>query len=148
MEILALKLLVTEDNLNGLVKRFAPGQSPIEDLRLRLTPDGVVVEGDYRALVVRLKFQTLWEVTAHGAEVRARLASIKVAGLSAGMLRGLLLKVIADVSAEQPGVRVEDETLWVNVEQTLLGQGVPVKLNLTALRCSVGALVIEAGTRA
>src|SRR5947209_3451336 len=99
MEILALKLLATEGNLNDLLKRFSPAPSPVENLRLRLTPSGVVIEGDYPTLLVKVGFQTLWELSVHGGEVRARLVTIKVAGLSAGMLRGLLLKVIRDLSA-------------------------------------------------
>jgi hypothetical protein len=147
MEILALKLLVTEGNLNDLLKRFSPDPSPVENLRLRLTPEGVLIEGDYPALLVKVRFQTVWELSVRGGEVQAHLVAIKVAGVSAGMLRGLLLKVIRDLSAGQPGLRVEDETLWVNVEQVLLAQGLPLRLNLTAIRCSVTTLVIEAGVR-
>src|SRR3954469_21761959 len=99
MEILALKLFVTEASVNDLLTRFLPGQGSVENLRLRLTPEGVVIQGDYPALLVKMAFETLWEVTAVGGEVRARLAKALVAGMPAGMLRGVLLKVIRDVTA-------------------------------------------------
>jgi hypothetical protein len=147
MEILALKLFLTEGEINGLIQKFLPEPGAVENLRVRLTPEGVVVQGDYPTLLVKMAFETLWEVGVAAGEVEARLTSVKVAGLPAGMLRGVLLKVLRDVTAGEAGLEVQDETVRVNVEEMLWAKGLPVRVRLTAVRCSIGTLVIEAGPR-
>jgi hypothetical protein len=145
MEIQALKLFVTEEEINDLLTKFLPPDLPVQDLVVRLTPDGVVVQGVYPTLLVKMAFETLWEVTAAGPEVEARLANVKVAGLPAGKLRGLLVKMIRDAAAPEPGVRVQDESLRVDLEEALRAKGLPLQVNFTAVRCSLKSLVLEAG---
>jgi hypothetical protein len=145
MEIQALKLFVTEDEINDLLAKYLPPDLPVQDLRVRLTPEGVVVQGIYPTLLVKMAFETLWEITAAGPEVEARLANVRVAGLPAGKLRGLLVKLIRDAAAREPGVRVRDESLSVDVEEALRAKGLPLRVNFTAVRCSLNSLVLEAG---
>jgi hypothetical protein len=145
MEILALKLFVTEGEVNGLIQKFLPEPGAVDNLRVRLTPEGIVVQGDYPTLLVKMAFETLWEVAVDGGEVRARLASVKVAGLPAGMLRGVLLKVLRDVTDGEAGLEIRDETVHVDVDRVLRARGLPVRVHLTAVRCSIGTLVLEAG---
>jgi hypothetical protein len=145
MEIQALKLFVTEDEINDLLAKFLPPDLPIQELSVRLTPEGVVVQGVYPTLLVKMAFETLWEITAAGTEVEARLANVKVAGLPAGKLRGLLVKMIRDVTASEPGLRVQDESLCVDIEEALRAKGVPLQVHFTGVRCSLKSLVLEAG---
>jgi hypothetical protein len=145
MEIQALKLFVTEDEINDILATFLPSDLPVQDLGVRLTPEGVVVQGVYPTLLVKMAFETLWEVAAAGPEVEARLANVKVAGLPAGKLRGLLVKLIRDAASRQPGLRVQGESLRVNVEEALRAKDLPLKVNFTAVRCGPNSLVLEAG---
>jgi hypothetical protein len=145
MEIQALKLFVTEDEINDMLAKFLPPDLPVQDLRVSLTPGGVVVQGVYPTLLVKMAFETLWEITAAGPEVEARLANVKVAGLPAGKLRGLLVKMIRDAASHEPGLRVEDESLRVDVEEALRAKGLPLQVHFTGVRCSLNSLVLEAG---
>src|SRR6185437_1258504 len=106
MEIHTLKLSVTEEELNALVRELPPGKNAVENLRVRLTPEGIVILGDYPSMFMKMAFETLWVVKGVGSVVEARLASIKVSGLPAKMLRGVLLKTIRDMTAREPGVQV------------------------------------------
>src|SRR5262249_32761204 len=115
------------------------------NLRVRLTPEGVVVQGDYPAFMVKMAFETRWELSVVDGAVQARLASLKVAGLPAALLRGVLMKVIRDVTAEQPGLAVRDESVIVEVAPLLQAKKIPVTVRLTAVRCGAGEVVIEAG---
>src|SRR5262249_40409682 len=133
-----------ESDLNQLIEQYLPDEGPIEDLLLRLLPEGVLVQGSYPTPLGKMSFETLWSLTAAGSALRARLDAVKVAGLPAGLLRGVLLKTIRDVAASQPGVRVEAEALEVDIEQAARARGVPLRINLTALRCSVGSVLVEA----
>src|SRR4051812_18237406 len=145
MRIEALKLTLSDGDINGLLEKHLRDSGPVEELRVRLTPEGVMVQGQYPALFMKVSFEMLWELSAAGAEVWARLASVTVGGLPAGMLRGVLLKVFRDSAEEQPGVEVGDESIRIHVEQFLRARGVPVQFHFTALRCGSGSLTLEAG---
>ncbi len=148
MEIQALRVLIRDEEINEHLPRVVPPDAAVEKLRVRLTPAGIVVQGEYPALFMKVAFETLWETTVTDGQVQARLANVKVAGLPAGMLRGVLMKVIRDVTAQAPGVTVRDESVFVDVGQALLAGNVPVRVFLTAVRLGEGHVVIEAGTPA
>src|SRR6516164_9835583 len=97
MHIHALRLSVTEQELNELVTDISVGKNPVQNLRVRLTSEGIVVLGEYPTMLMRMAFETLWEVKGIGCIVEARLASVKVSGLPAGMLRAVLLKTLRDL---------------------------------------------------
>jgi hypothetical protein len=145
MEILALKLFVNEAEANDLVKKHLPDSGAIENLRVRLTPEGVVVQGEYPAFMMKVTFETLWELSVAGPEVVAHLASARVAGLPAGILKGAMLKMIRDAVAQGAGVRVGEDAVRVHAEEAARAFGVPLKVRFIAVRCSLASLVIEAG---
>jgi hypothetical protein len=144
MHIQSLRLRVTEADLKTILSRYPPESGSVENLRVRLTPAGVSVEGVYPALMMKVAFETLWEISAVGPAVAVRLAHVKVAGLPAGVLRGVLLRLVRDATASEPGVRVENETIHVNLEQALHARGVPLRVNFVAVEGGDGWLTIEA----
>ncbi|HEY7427699.1 MAG TPA: hypothetical protein VH682_25945 [Gemmataceae bacterium] len=145
MEIHTLKLSVTEEELNSLVMELPSGKSAVENLRVRLTSEGIVILGDYPTMFMKMAFETLWVVRGIGSVVEARLASVRVSGLPAGMLRGVLLKTIRDLTAHEPGVRVEEETILVDLSKHTAVQRLRLRINLIGVSCSPEGLVIEAG---
>jgi hypothetical protein len=145
MHIHALKLSVTEQELNELVTDLSSGKNPVQNLRLRLTSEGIVVLGEYPTMLMRMAFETLWEVKGIGSIVEARLASVKVSGLPASMLRAVLLKTLRDLLAPEPGVRVADESIHVDLSKHTAVQKLRLNIHLTEVRCGPGKLVIEAG---
>lgn len=145
MDIHSLRLTVGEQELNELAAELPSGQSAVENLRVRLTPEGIVVLGDYPAMLMKMAFETLWEVKGTGSVVQARLALLKVSGVPAGMLRGVLLKTLRDLLARERSVRVEDETIHIDLSQHPAVQKLRLRINLTAVRCEMGNLAIEAG---
>jgi hypothetical protein len=144
MHIQSLRLRVTEADLKTILARYPPESGSVENLRVRLTPAGVSVEGDYPALMMKVSFETLWEITAVGPALAVRLAQVKVAGLPAGVLRGVLLRLVRDATANEPGVRVEGETIHINLEQALQSRGVPLRINFVAVHGGDGWLTVEA----
>ena len=145
MEIHSLQLSITEQEFNELVAEAPPGKNAVENLRVRLTPEGIVVLGDYPAMFMKMAFETLWEVKGIGSIVEARLASVKVSGLPAGMLRGVLIKTLRDLLANETGVRVTDEAIQADLSKHTALQRLRLRVHLTAVRCTAGNLVIEAG---
>jgi hypothetical protein len=145
MDIQLLRILVREGEINELLLRYVPPEAAVQNLHVRLTPDGVVVAGDYPTFMVKMAFETLWAVSAADGKVLARLGSVKVAGLPAGMLRGVLLRVIRDATAQQQGIHVEGEAISIDVGEVLKSRQIPVGVQVTAVRCGAGELTIEAG---
>lgn len=146
MQIHALKLSVTEPELNELVAELASGYNQVQNLRVRLTSEGIVFHGEYPTMLMRMAFETLWEVKGVGSIVEARLASVKVSGLPAGMLRSVLLKTLRDLLAREPGVRVADESIHVDLSKNTAIQKLRLSIHLIEVRCAQGKLVIEAGS--
>jgi hypothetical protein len=148
MEILSLKLSLTEEDVNGLVAKHLGDKQPVRDLKVSLTPEGAHVAGSYPVAFFNVRFDTLWALSVQGREVAARLADLKVAGAPAGMVRGTLLEMIAANVAEEDGVRVEGETIFVDPDMVLGRLGMVGRTNLTAVRCEAGRVVIEGGAPA
>jgi hypothetical protein len=145
MEIHSLRVSLSEQDLNSFLSGMPSGKNVVEKLRVRMTPEGIVVMGEYPTMLMRMAFETLWEVKGVGSVVEARLAAIKVSGLPASMLRGVLLKTLRDTLAKEPGIRVEDDVVRVDLSKLREAQKLNLRLNLTQVRCDTGTLLIEAG---
>jgi len=146
MHIQALKLVVTEAEVNTLVKKYVPDSNSVENLRIRLTPEGEVVAGEYPTFMMKVAFETVWTIIAVGAEVIARLADARVSGLPAGMLKGALMKMIRDQAGHEPGVRVLEDTIRIHLVEAAQAHSVPLRVNFTVVFCGVGTLLLEAGS--
>ena len=145
MELQSLKLIVTDTDANQLLREFAPKDLEIGKPAIHFTAEGVRVTGETTALLFKVSFETLWTVALADGCVVARLNSLKVAGIPAGKLRGVLLKVLRDALPKEPGIRVEDEVVRVDLNEVLRKREVPLLVRLTAVRCVEGSIVIEAG---
>ncbi len=143
MEIQALRLVVTEADANQLLTEFAPKDLEARNLHVSFTPEGVRVTGDTPALLFAVSFETLWEIALAGGRVVARLAALKVAGVPAGKLRGVLLKVLRDAVAGKPGITVDGDVAHVDVNEVLRSHKLPLWVALTAVRCAQGSIAIE-----
>lgn len=148
MHVHALKLSVTEQELNELVAALPSGHKSVQNLQVRLTSEGIVVQGEYAAMLMKMAFETLWEVKGAGSTVEARLVSMKVASVPAAMLRATLLKTLRDLLAREPGMRVTDESIYVDLSKITAIQKLRLNFHLTEVRCDPGKLVIEAGPEA
>ncbi len=148
MEIRALELVITEHDLTEVLARRTPDEAPVRDLRVRVTPEGVVVKGSFRALVLGVPFETLWRVDVEGGRVSATLAEVKVAGFAGDLVRREVLNNLRRAAKGRDGVEVEAERVLVDVDRLLAREGVVLRSNLTAVRCGDGHLVVEASRAA
>jgi hypothetical protein len=143
MEIQSLKVRITEKDLNDWAGQWLPEDQPIEDLKLRLTPEGVTVAGTY-PLFVSVSFETLWEPGVRDGKLTAKLARIKAMGLPMVVFRSVVTKGIADALKGEDWVRVEEETVVLDLDVLLAKQGINARTNLTAVRCGAEELLLEA----
>lgn len=143
MEIHALRLSVTDEDINAVIVRALPSGSPLRKVEVRLTAEGIHVKGTY-TFVVGVPFETRWEVSIAQGKIAAHLTGVKVVGLGAGMLKGRLLGALVGAAAREDALRVEGETVLLDLDRLLAKKGVYSRTNLTAVRCGEGCLLIEA----
>jgi hypothetical protein len=145
MEIHSFKIFITDADLASLTARLLREQDNIERLQVRMTPEGVLVQGEYPTSFLKVPFETIWQLGASGPVVQVRLASVKVAGLPAGIFRGALMKMVRDAVAGETGITVQEETIAIHVPEVARKQGVDVAVQFKSVRLSIGSAVIEAG---
>jgi len=144
MEIQALKLLVTEQDLNDLVSKHLPDDQSLENVHIRVAPEGVYITGEYM-LLVRVGFETMWELDILAGRLSARLTSLKAMGLPATAFKSAVLKAIEDAVQKENWLTFNGDTVVVDVDRLHAEMGIRARTNLTAVRCQAGALLIESG---
>ena len=141
MEIQALKLIVNEQDINELARKVPLNGAPVRDISVSISERGVTVRGKYQAWI-SVAFETMWQVAIENGKIRAHLADVKVVGMPAALVKGMLTDMLGE-SLVAPGVHVEGEVLWIDLDAVLAGQGFPARTNLTGVRCAAGMIVIE-----
>ena len=142
MEIHSLKVSLTEQDLNGLLQKHIPRDQPVEDLAIRLAPEGVYVKGVY-PLFINVSFETLWELAAQGGKISARLARLKAMGMPGNVFKSAILKVIADAVGKEDWVKIDGETVVLDLERMLLEEGLVARTNMKSVTCQAGSLIFE-----
>ncbi len=145
MEIHALKLVVSEEGINSLLAAYVPADATVENLRVRILPEGVHILGDYPSVFGKVPFETNWEMQIVTGRVHARLVGLKVSGVPGNLFRKMVLDLIQETLNHEPGIVLEQETLRIDVEKVALGKKVLVRCNLRSLRCEAGRLLLDAG---
>jgi hypothetical protein len=146
MEIQALKLIITEQDVNALVQKHLPPDQPVENLQIRLTSEGAYVEGVY-PLFINVPFETLWELGVHEGKVSARLTKLRAMGVPGNVFKSAVVKLIADAAESEEWLQFEKDTILVDVDRLLLKEGVIMQINLRRLVCQDGQVVVEAGRK-
>jgi hypothetical protein len=142
MEIQALKLLVTEQEVNNLLALDAASGGAVRDLSVRFGADGIAIKGKYQ-MVMPMPFETLWKVGVEAGHIVAHLLDMKVVGFPAAMLKGSLMSMIVESVQADGALQAQGDTLRVDVDRLLTQRGFPARTNLTGVRCESGALIIE-----
>jgi len=145
MEIHVLKVRITELEINDLANRgIQAGGASVRDLEVRLTPAGIHVKGTYQTMV-RMPFETLWEVAVQNGKIVAKLAELKFVGFGAQMFRSVLMRSICDAVQGEDAIEVQGDSLHLDLDRFLALRGFTSRTNLTAVRCELGSFHIEAG---
>src|SRR5205814_7064865 len=107
--------------------------------------EAVVVAGVLH-LFMRMPFETYWQPAVRDGKLAVTLVELKVVGFAAGMLKGVLLRMLADEAEKEDAIRIEADTVLVDADRLLAKNGLSVRTNLSALRCTPGQLLIEAAS--
>jgi hypothetical protein len=146
MEIHALKLLITEHDLNAIAARALAKEEQVREVRLRLLPEGLHVSGVYPTPFMSVRFETVWELAVRVGKISVKLVSVKALGLPAGMLRTAIMSALSDAAGTSNGLQVDGDQLLFDPDHLLASHGVVGRTNLTRVRCETGLLIIEASS--
>jgi hypothetical protein len=144
MEIHQLKMSISEQDLTDLARRHLPPDQPIENLTFRVAPEGIYVQGVY-PLFVDVSFLSHWELAVEHGKLRARLAAFQAMGLPGDNLKSAVLNLLADAARTESWVRVDQDSVHVDLEGLLEHQGVKARTYLSQIVCQAGQLTLEAG---
>ena len=148
MEIQALKILITEQEINELARRgLSANQAPVRDLRVGFSPAGVMITGTYHGMM-RMPFETLWQVSVRQGKIVAQLSELKFVGFAAAMFRSVLMRSISDAIQAEDALEVGEDCLRLDLDRLLALRGFPTRTNLTLVRCEHGSFHIEANAAA
>jgi hypothetical protein len=147
IEIQALKLRISEQALDQVIPQILAQNPQVRELRVRLTPEGVRVSGVYH-MVVNVSFETVWELSVLEGQLAARLGDLKVSGVGGGMLKPAILGALREAVKKEEGMRLDGETLLVDLDRVLGKHGLVLRSNLTAVRCEDGHVVVESAAPA
>src|SRR5713101_8203288 len=132
MEIHSLHILLTEQDLNDLAKKHTPKNLPVEDMRLRLSPEGVHLTGVY-PFFINVSFETVWHLSAEQGKAVAKLTKFRAMGVPGNIVK------------REPWVHVDGDQLVADLDQACAQYAVAGKTHLKSIIVQRGLLVIEAG---
>jgi hypothetical protein len=144
MEIHSLHVLVTEQDLNELAKKYTPKDMPAEDVRLRLSPEGVHVTGVY-PFFISVKFETIWHLGVEQGKAVAQLTKFRAMGVPGNIFKSAIMKMVEDIARKEPWIRVAGDQLFVDLDHFCAQYLVPAKTHLKSIIVQTGLVVIEAG---
>ena len=147
MEIHRLHLTLTEQDLNDLACRHLTDQVGIEELEIRIKPEGVRVKGVY-PVFMPVSFEAVWELGVLKGRATAKLINFRTMGMPVNVLKSLIMNLVADAAKKERWLEVQGDYVLADVDALLKENGLSSQTRLTAIRCGTGSLVVEAGEAA
>jgi hypothetical protein len=142
VEIQALKLVLTEQDLNHLVARALADVQPVRDVQVRLLPEGIGISGTYPTALMKVRFDSLWHPFVREGKLAAQLGDLKVVGIGGALVRKVLLGILGDAARLEDSLKMEDDTVLFDLDRALARSGLAVRSNLTAVQCGAGTLLL------
>jgi hypothetical protein len=144
MEIRALRLVVTEADLNELTRKFFAWPEAVRNPHITIVPEGLLVTGTYQTLI-GIPFQLMWRVWVREGRINGQLERLKAGPISLGLLKRFFVDAIAGATSS---VEVRDETLVLDIDRLLQEEGWSLRTNLASITCADGRLTIESNASA
>jgi hypothetical protein len=144
MEIHSLHILLTEQDLNDLAKKHMPKDLPVEDVRLRLSPEGLHVSGVY-PFFISVSFETVWHLSADQGKAIAKLTKFRAMGVPGNIFKSAIMKMVDDVAKREPWLHVNGDQLIADPDHACAQYAVAGKTHLKSIIVQTGLMIVEAG---
>jgi hypothetical protein len=91
-------------------------------------------------------FKTRWDLSVSAGGLLVRLAGLEVARMPVGLVRGEIIKLLAEAAKPEEGIQVQGDTLHIDPDRLLKTKiGLTTQTRLGALECEAGRLTLQAG---
>lgn len=144
MELHALRLSLSEQDLNDLLQKYLPKNVDVEDLRVRLADQYIYVTGIY-PFFFPVRFETMWEVGVEKGHASARLASFKAMGVPGNIFKSAVVKIVEDIAKQESWIRIVGDRFLADLELGCSKYAVLANLHLKSIVVQPGQLMLEAG---
>ncbi len=144
MELHSLKLSLTEQDLNELLRKYLPKTVELEDLRIKFDDQRIHVTGVY-PFFISVRFETIWEVGVENGHASARLASFKAMGVPGNIFKSSVVKIVEDIAKQEGWIRIVGDRFLADLELGCSKYAVLANLHLKSIIVRPGTLVLEAG---
>ena len=144
MELHALRLSLTEQDLNELLRKYLPKDAEVEDLRVKLGNQCVHVNGTY-PFFIPVRFETIWDIGVENGHACARLASFKAMGVPGNIFKSAVVKIVEDIAKQESWIRIVGDRFLADLESGCSKYAVLAHLHLKSIVVQPGVLLLEAG---
>ncbi|MSQ94117.1 MAG: hypothetical protein EXR98_06120 [Gemmataceae bacterium] len=144
MELHALKLSLTEQDLNDILRKYLPKNLDVDDLRVKFSEQGIHVAGIY-PLFFPVRFETIWEIGVEQGHATARLASFKAMGVPGNIFKSAVVKIVENIAKQENWIRIVGDRFLADVELGCSKYAVLAHLHLRSITVKPGSLMVEAG---
>lgn len=144
MELHSLKLSLTEQDLNELLRKYMPKNVDVEDLRVKFNDGRIHVTGVY-PFFIPVRFETIWEISVDNGHASARLASFKAMGVPGNIFKSSVVKIVEDLAKQEGWIRIVGDRFLADLELGCSKYAVLAHLHLKAITVRPGTLLLEAG---
>jgi hypothetical protein len=144
MELHELRLSLTEQDLNDLLRKYLPKDVEIDDLRVRLIDNAIHISGLY-PFFIPVRFETAWEVGVESGHVSARLGSFRAMGVPGNIFKSAVVKIVEDIARQEHWIRIVGDRFLADLELGCSKYAVVAHLHLRSLQIRPGVLLLEAG---
>ena len=115
MELHSLRLSLTEQDLNELLRKYLPKNVEIEDLRVKLADQCIHIGGVY-PFFIPVRFETVWEIGVENGHASARLTSFKAMGVPGNIFKSAVVKIVEDIAKQENWIRIVGDRFLADVE--------------------------------
>lgn len=143
MEIDTLRIVFTEEDLNDITRKVLLEGQPVEDVVIRVSPEGFRVTGSY-PLFITVRFEMLWQIRVENEWIVLTLDRFKAMGVPASIFKSAVLKFFEDVASKEPGIAIDEDSIRVQPDRLIEKYACRARTHLKAIQCLDGVVAIEA----
>ena len=147
LEIERAIIRVAEADIEKAIKDHLAAQGDMDLESVRVLEEGVVARGRYEMGWMKVGVELVFVPRAEDQKLRFDLSSLRMiqgVGLP-GMVRGLIMDMVAELLRDMAGVSVDGEIIWVDPASATRDLGFEVSAAISGVSLLPGKLQISIG---
>lgn len=147
LEITQAIVRVAESDIEKAIKDHLASQGDMDLESVRVREEGVVARGRYEMGWMKVGVELVFVPKAEENKLRFDLSALRMVqgvGLP-GMVRGLIMDMVAEMLRDMAGVSVDGETIWVDPASATRDLGFEVSAAISGVSLLPGKLQVMIG---